>query len=118
MSVAREAISRFTTIDVPAAPWLLGNGGLEQMRSDEVEVQIRVFGSPSAASVRQRTARSSDSWRHPQVSNSRIDMPSSGGIARYRRLLRPGRPPTTDANAAVHASILLQRLHDSLPKDH
>jgi hypothetical protein len=45
-------------------------------------------------------------------------MPSSGGIVRYRRLLRPGRQQTTDANSAVHTSVLLQRLHDSLPKGH
>src|ERR1700722_16126794 len=45
-------------------------------------------------------------------------MPSSGGIVRYRRLLRPGRQQTTDSNSAVHTSVLLQRLHDSLPKGH
>jgi len=43
-------------------------------------------------------------------------MPSSGGIARRR--LRPGPQSTPRANAAVHTSTLLQRLHDSLPKDH
>jgi len=39
-------------------------------------------------------------------------------IARCRRLLRPEPQPTPDASAAVHTSVLLQRLHDSLPTDH